>query len=73
MAICWLLFGALLIHQGSFGQPIEEVYDGVHDGPVLGSGVSGIVRLVTHRATNVKYAVKVLDVGLIDSTEGLRQ
>lgn len=45
----------------------------MHDGPVLGSGVSGIVRLVTHRATNVKYAVKVLDVGLIDSTEGLRQ
>jgi len=59
--------------QSSFGQPIEDVYDGVHDGPVLGSGVSGIVRLVTHRATNVKYAVKVLDVGLIDSTEGLRQ
>mmetsp|Transcript_5770 Transcript_5770/g.11541 ORF Transcript_5770/g.11541 Transcript_5770/m.11541 type:complete len:798 (-) Transcript_5770:24-2417(-) len=59
--------------ESSFGQPIEDVYDGVHDGPVLGSGVSGIVRLVTHRATNVKYAVKVLDVGLIDSTEGLRQ
>ena len=40
--------------QSSFGQPIEDVYDGVHDGPVLGSGVSGIVRLVTHKATNVK-------------------
>jgi calcium-dependent protein kinase len=55
-----------------FGKPIEEIYDGVHDGPVLGSGVSGIVRLVIHRATGVKYAVKCLDIGLIDSTEGLR-
>lgn len=47
-----LLFCTIL--QSSFGQPIEDVYDGVHDGPVLGSGVSGIVRLVTHKATNVK-------------------
>lgn len=56
-----------------FGKPIEEIYDGVHDGPVLGSGVSGIVRLVTHKATGVKYAVKCLDIGLIDSADGLRQ
>lgn len=46
-----------------FGQPIEEVYQGVHDGPVLGSGVSGIVRLIQHRATGLKYAVKILDLG----------
>ena len=39
----------------------------------MGSGVSGIVRLVEHRATGVKYAVKCLDIGLIDSMEGLRQ
>jgi calcium-dependent protein kinase len=56
-----------------FGKPIEEIYDGVHEGPVLGSGVSGIVRLVAHRKTGVKRAVKILDLGLIDSTEGLRQ
>ena len=43
------------------------------DGVVLGSGVSGIVRLVIHKATKVKYAVKILELGLIDSTEGLRQ
>mmetsp|Transcript_31908 Transcript_31908/g.61048 ORF Transcript_31908/g.61048 Transcript_31908/m.61048 type:complete len:389 (+) Transcript_31908:432-1598(+) len=55
------------------GKPIEEVYDGVHDGPVLGSGISGIVRLVTHRATQVAYAVKCLDLALIDSEEGLKQ
>ena len=49
------------------------MYDGVHDGPVLGSGVSGIVRLVVHKATKIKYAVKILETGLIDSTEALRQ
>jgi len=56
-----------------FGRPIEEVYDGVHDGPVLGSGVSGLVRLVEHKATGVKYAVKCLDLGLVGSKEGLAQ
>ncbi len=54
-----------------FGKPIEEVYDGVHTGPVLGSGISGLVRLVTHKATGVKYAVKCLDLGLVDTEEGL--
>jgi hypothetical protein len=56
-----------------FGKPIEEVYDGVHFGPVLGSGISGLVRLVTHKATGLKYAVKVLDLGLVQDTEGLVQ
>eukprot|EP00529_Nitzschia_sp_RCC80_P008869 CAMPEP_0113486848 /NCGR_PEP_ID=MMETSP0014_2-20120614/25206_1 /TAXON_ID=2857 /ORGANISM="Nitzschia sp." /LENGTH=1175 /DNA_ID=CAMNT_0000380529 /DNA_START=258 /DNA_END=3785 /DNA_ORIENTATION=- /assembly_acc=CAM_ASM_000159 len=56
-----------------FGKPIEEVYDGVHNGPVLGSGVSGLVRLVTHRATGIKYAVKCLDLGLVGTKEGLEQ
>lgn len=56
-----------------FGKPIEEVYDGVHNGPVLGSGVSGIVRLVNHRATGVQYAVKCLDLGLVGTKEGLEQ
>ena len=56
-----------------FGKPIEEVYDGVHDGPVLGSGISGLVRLVSHKKTKVKYAVKCLDLGLVDTTEGLQQ
>eukprot|EP00539_Tryblionella_compressa_P011966 CAMPEP_0178807966 /NCGR_PEP_ID=MMETSP0745-20121128/17237_1 /TAXON_ID=913974 /ORGANISM="Nitzschia punctata, Strain CCMP561" /LENGTH=1004 /DNA_ID=CAMNT_0020468053 /DNA_START=129 /DNA_END=3143 /DNA_ORIENTATION=- len=56
-----------------FGKPIEEVYDGVHTGPVLGSGISGLVRLVTHKATGVKYAVKCLDLGLVDTEEGLAQ
>ncbi|CAB9516822.1 MAP kinase-activated protein kinase 2 (Fragment) [Seminavis robusta] len=56
-----------------FGKPIEEVYEGVHSGPVLGSGISGLVRLVTHKATGVQYAVKCLDLGLVDTAEGLKQ
>ena len=59
--------------QVPFGKPIEEVYNGVHDGPVLGSGISGLVRLVTHKATGLKYAVKCLDLGLVDTEEGLQQ
>eukprot|EP00934_Nitzschia_sp_Nitz4_P008766 Nitzschia sp. Nitz4//scaffold154_size52827//22184//25178//NITZ4_006776-RA/size52827-snap-gene-0.3-mRNA-1//1//CDS//3329537308//8756//frame0 len=56
-----------------FGKPIEEVYDGVHNGPVLGSGVSGLVRQVKHKATGVEYAVKCLDLGLVGTSEGLAQ
>ena len=59
--------------QTPFDTPIEVIYDGVTDGPVLGSGVSGIVRLVVHRTTGVKYAVKCLELGLINTEEGLRQ
>lgn len=59
--------------QVPFGKPIEEVYNGVHDGPVLGSGISGLVRLVRHKATGLKYAVKCLDLGLVDTDEGLQQ
>lgn len=59
--------------QVPFGKPIEEVYDGVHDGPVLGSGISGLVRLITHKSTGVKYAVKCLDLGLVETEEGLQQ
>jgi calcium-dependent protein kinase len=54
--------------------PIEEIYDGVLDGTVLGSGMSGVVRLVQHRETGVEYAVKCMDFRLIDNTEtGLLQ
>ena len=56
-----------------FGKPIEEVYDGVHSGDILGSGVSGLVRKVTHRATGIQYAVKCLDLGLLETEESLEQ
>lgn len=67
------LSGKVIRMETPFGNPIEDIYDGVHNGPVLGSGVSGTVRLVTHKATGVKYAVKILDLGLIKSAEGLAQ
>jgi len=67
-------FKSNIVHiEVPFGKPIEDVYEGVHNGPVLGSGISGLVRLVTHKATGVKYAVKCLDLGLIDTEEGLQQ
>ena len=67
------LSSKVVLFEVPFGRPIEEVYDGVHSGPVLGSGVSGLVRLVTHKATGVKYAVKCLDLGLVGTSEGLKQ
>jgi hypothetical protein len=56
-----------------YGQAIESIYEGVSDGPFLGEGVAGLVRLVTHRATGVRYACKILDIGLISTQDGLRQ
>lgn len=67
------LTGKVVRMETPFGKPIEEIYSGVHTGEVLGSGVSGTARLVTHNLTGVKYAVKCLDLGLIRSAEGLQQ
>lgn len=55
------------------GIPIEEVYTGVQDGPVLGSGISGVVRRCKHRETGIEYAVKCLDLSLVEIGEGLQQ
>ena len=56
-----------------FGKPIEEVYDGIHDGPILGSGLNGSVRLIKHRLTGAKYAVKCLDLSEVESEDNIRQ
>jgi calcium-dependent protein kinase len=45
----------------------------VLDGKVLGTGVSGTVRRIVHRATGIKYAVKCLDLTLINTPESLLQ
>jgi len=55
------------------GVSIEDVYDGVHDGRVLGTGVSGLVRRVTHRATGVDYAVKIIDLSKYGTEKRLQQ
>lgn len=58
--------------EAPFGTPIEKIYQGVTDGPILGSGVSGVVRLVVHKATHTEYAVKCLDLGAVHSLEQLQ-
>ena len=63
----------VLFETAPFGKPIEEVYDGVHDGRELGSGASGVVRLLTHKATGVQYAVKCLDLGLVGTEVGIQR
>lgn len=52
------------------------MYVGVHDGPILGRGVAGVVRKVMHRDTGVYFAVKCLKLSLIESDavlEALRE
>ena len=55
------------------GESIDQVYDGVHDGRVLGTGVSGLVRLVTHKETGVEYAVKIIDLSKYTTEKRLLQ
>ncbi|KAL7544902.1 hypothetical protein ACHAWF_008268 [Thalassiosira exigua] len=62
----------VMVHiETPFGKPIEEVYDGVHTGKVLGEGVAGEVRRITHRDTGIQRAVKRLDLGLVTSDDDL--
>jgi calcium-dependent protein kinase len=47
----------------------------VHDGRVLGTGVSCVVRCATHRSTGIQYAVKCLDTQLLHfvAAEAMKQ
>lgn len=51
------------------GREIQQVYDGVDDGPQLGVGIAGVVRLVTHKKTGIKFAVKCLDISRVGDSE----
>jgi len=55
----------------SSDRQVESVYDGVHNGPILGTGAAGIVRKCKHRQTGIDFAVKCLNIGLIESDEVL--
>ena len=66
-------FQDIIVHYELYGKPIEMVYDGVHDGPLLGEGVTGLVRQVTHLATGAQYAVKCLDISKIKTEDQLQQ
>ena len=52
-----------------FNKTIEEVYDGVHDGPVLGYGVSGYVRKITNKESGEEFAVKRLNLSVVRTDE----
>jgi len=52
---------------------IETLYDGVKDGPVVGYGMGGVVRTVTHKITGIEYAVKYLSTERIDMDKALLQ
>lgn len=54
------------------GRRIESVYDGVKTGKRLGEGATGVVRLITHKETGVKYAMKSLDIERITREDGLQ-
>ncbi|GMI31634.1 hypothetical protein TrCOL_g1871 [Triparma columacea] len=55
------------------GRKIEEVYSGVHSGPIIGSGVSGVVRQVVHRTSGAEYAVKCMNLTTIRRGFALKQ
>jgi calcium-dependent protein kinase len=55
------------------GESIEHVYDGVHNGHVLGTGAAGLVRRITHKKTGVEYAVKIIDLSKYTTEKRLTQ
>lgn len=59
----------LLQKQTSSERRVESLYDGVHNGPILGTGAAGIIRKCRHRQTGIDFAVKCLNIGLIESDE----
>lgn len=62
----------VMVHiENPLGVPIEEVYDGVHDGEVLGEGITGKVRLITHKDTKIQRALKRLDLSLVTNEQDL--
>jgi len=63
----------VLVPMEMLGKPIEKIYHGVHDGPELGTGITGIVRKVTHKVTGHEFAVKRLDLGNIKTEQQLQQ
>lgn len=52
---------------------IETIYDGVKDGPILGYGITGVVRKCTHKETGAEFALKSLSLKQIETTWGLEQ
>jgi len=45
----------------------------VKDGPILGYGITGVVRMCTHKETGAAFAVKTLSLKQIETAQGLEQ
>lgn len=61
-----------MVHiENPLGASIEDIYDGVHDGDVLGAGVTGDVRLITHKETGIRRALKRLDLCQLKNEHGI--
>lgn len=56
-----------------FSKTIEQVYEGVSNGEVLGYGVTGEVHKITHRINGQSYAVKVLDLSRVKTEAQMQQ
>jgi|AntRauTorckE5430_2_1112549.scaffolds.fasta_scaffold02228_2 calcium-dependent protein kinase len=52
---------------------IETIYCGVKDGPILGYGITGVVRKCTHKKTGAEFALKTLSLKQIETALGLEQ
>uniref|UniRef100_A0A7S1TXT1 non-specific serine/threonine protein kinase n=1 Tax=Phaeomonas parva TaxID=124430 RepID=A0A7S1TXT1_9STRA len=57
---------------GEFNRHVSEVYD-LRQGKILGTGVSGVVRLVRHRDTGEQFAMKVLSLTAIEDDAQLEE
>lgn len=57
----------------SSGVAIEDVYYGVHDGDILGVGVTGNVRLITRKDTGTQKALKRLDLSNLRNKDELNR
>eukprot|EP00588_Corethron_pennatum_P009486 CAMPEP_0194267670 /NCGR_PEP_ID=MMETSP0169-20130528/2145_1 /TAXON_ID=218684 /ORGANISM="Corethron pennatum, Strain L29A3" /LENGTH=718 /DNA_ID=CAMNT_0039008607 /DNA_START=167 /DNA_END=2323 /DNA_ORIENTATION=+ len=59
--------------ESKYGSTVDDVYRGLTDGNILGTGIVGTVRKVTHRRTGQDFACKVMDVKAIRGANALLQ
>jgi len=59
--------------ESKYGSTVDDVYYGLNDGRILGTGVVGTVRKVTHRRTGKAFACKIMDVKTIRGADALLQ
>jgi len=66
--------GTNIVHiEHPFGVNIDDVYSGCTSGPVLGHGKQGLVRLIEHCVTGVRFALKRIELEHITDETSLKQ